>query len=134
MADTINYVLDPIGFIRSGLRTREDAPRQGFEGAPDVWLELAEAVAPALQGVEVGDEFVVITWPPVHEIKGDGDGDKQRNADKPNEVEREQPPEKLSDMLDIRLATCWSFSSRIKKLMEENKKELHNAGRRDGGS
>ena len=62
MTDTINYLLDPIGYIRSSLRTREDAPRQGSEGAPDAWLEVKEAFGSALDGVVPGDEVIVITW------------------------------------------------------------------------
>ena len=62
MSDTINYLLDPIGFIRSSLRTREDAPRQGYEGAPDAWLELKEDFVAALGGMAVGDQVIVITW------------------------------------------------------------------------
>jgi len=32
--------LKPIGFIRSTLTRREDAPRQGFLGGCEAWLEL----------------------------------------------------------------------------------------------
>jgi len=35
---------------------------------------------------------------------------------------------KLSEILEIRQNTCWTYSSKIKKLMEERKKELRNAG------
>lgn len=35
---------------------------------------------------------------------------------------------KLSDILAIRQSTCWSYSSKIKKLMEERKKQLKEAG------
>jgi tRNA-Thr(GGU) m(6)t(6)A37 methyltransferase TsaA len=62
MSATINYLLNPIGFIQSSLRTREDAPRQGYEGAPEAWLELKEGFVPALQGVNVGEEVILITW------------------------------------------------------------------------
>jgi tRNA (Thr-GGU) A37 N-methylase len=34
--------LRPIGVIRSRLKTREKAPKQGSEGAPDAWLELRQ--------------------------------------------------------------------------------------------
>ncbi len=34
-----SYTLEPVGFIRSTLKRREEAPRQGAEGAPDAWLE-----------------------------------------------------------------------------------------------
>jgi hypothetical protein len=35
---------------------------------------------------------------------------------------------KLSEILSIRQSTCWAYSSRIKKLMTDRKKELRNAG------
>src|SRR5579885_3234999 len=55
-------VLRPIGYIRSQIRKREDAPRQGSEGAPDAWLEISKAAVPALQGLQPSDEVIVITW------------------------------------------------------------------------
>ena len=63
------YTLEPIGFIRSTVKGREDAPRQGPEGAPDVWLEIEPRFADALLGMEVGRELIVITW--LHEAKRD---------------------------------------------------------------
>jgi tRNA-Thr(GGU) m(6)t(6)A37 methyltransferase TsaA len=56
------YILSPIGVLRSPLTRREDAPRQGSEGAPDAWLEVAEAFAEGLAGLAVGDDLIVITW------------------------------------------------------------------------
>jgi len=35
---------------------------------------------------------------------------------------------KLSEILDIRQSTCWSYRDKIKKVMEDRKKELKNAG------
>jgi len=35
---------------------------------------------------------------------------------------------RLSELLSIRQSTCWAFSSRVKKVMEERKKELRKAG------
>jgi len=52
----------PIGVIRSRLARRADAPMQGFEGAPDAWLDVHAWAADALRGVAVGDELIVITW------------------------------------------------------------------------
>jgi tRNA-Thr(GGU) m(6)t(6)A37 methyltransferase TsaA len=60
--DTVSYALEPIGFIRSSLRTRGEAPKQGREGAPEAWLEVAPAVAAGLEGIALGDEIIVITW------------------------------------------------------------------------
>ena len=54
--------LRPIGVIRSALKARGEAPKQGSEGAPDAWLEIRPWAAEALQGLCLGDEIVVITW------------------------------------------------------------------------
>jgi tRNA-Thr(GGU) m(6)t(6)A37 methyltransferase TsaA len=54
--------LRPVGVIRSALKARGDAPRQGREGAPDAWLEVRRWAAEALHGLAVGDEIIVITW------------------------------------------------------------------------
>lgn len=62
MTDSSTYELHPIGVIRSSLKRREDAPRQGWKGAPAAWIELREELAAALQGIEVGHELVIITW------------------------------------------------------------------------
>jgi len=63
------YTLEPVGFIRSVLKRREEAPRQGSEGAPDAWLEIEPQFAEALLGMEVGHELIVITW--LHETRRD---------------------------------------------------------------
>jgi tRNA-Thr(GGU) m(6)t(6)A37 methyltransferase TsaA len=54
--------LHAIGVIRSTLKSRSEAPRQGREGAPDAWLEVHRSVAKGLDGIAVGDEIVVVTW------------------------------------------------------------------------
>jgi len=59
---TDSYTLRPIGSIRSDLRNLRDAPRQGSEGAPDAWLELASEFELGLRGIAVGDEVIVVTW------------------------------------------------------------------------
>jgi tRNA-Thr(GGU) m(6)t(6)A37 methyltransferase TsaA len=56
------YVLSPIGVVRSPLRDRADAPRQGSEGAPDARIALEPSFADALQGIRIGDELVLLTW------------------------------------------------------------------------
>ena len=56
------YPLHPIGFIRSTLRTRREAPCQGAEGAPDVWLDLISDFSPGLLGIAAGAEVIVVTW------------------------------------------------------------------------
>jgi tRNA-Thr(GGU) m(6)t(6)A37 methyltransferase TsaA len=55
-------VLRPIGVIRSTLKSRSNAPMQGYEGAPDAWLEVFPFAAPAAEELAVGDEIIVVTW------------------------------------------------------------------------
>lgn len=57
-----SYTIKPIGVIRSDLTSREGAPHQGFEGAPDAWLEMNSTVVEGLGGISAGDEMVLITW------------------------------------------------------------------------
>ena len=54
--------LRPVGVIRSELRTRGQAPRQGREGAPDAWLEIHSWAQRGLGGLAPGDEVLVLTW------------------------------------------------------------------------
>jgi tRNA-Thr(GGU) m(6)t(6)A37 methyltransferase TsaA len=56
------FQLRPIGLIRSSIKDRSKAPKQGSEGAPDVWLEVRSFAEDALDGLKVGDEIVVLTW------------------------------------------------------------------------
>src|SRR5262245_66079596 len=73
--------LRPIGVIRSTLKARSKAPKQGSEGAPDAWLHVYEWAADALHRLAVGDEIIVITW--FHRARRDvylG----QRRSDPPN--------------------------------------------------
>ena len=54
--------LRPVGVIRSELRSRREAPKQGSEGAPDAWLEVHRWAERGLRGLAVGDRVIVITW------------------------------------------------------------------------
>ena len=76
------YTLEPIGFIRSAVKGRQDAPRQGPEGAPDAWLEIEPRFADALLGIDVGHELIVITW--LHEARRDVlQGHPRNDANRP---------------------------------------------------
>jgi tRNA-Thr(GGU) m(6)t(6)A37 methyltransferase TsaA len=91
-------VARPVGIIRSSLKTRAEAPRQGREGAPDAWLEVRPSLAQALDGIAVGDEIVILTW--LHRARRDvlkvyprGDRERPltgvfatRSPDRPNPV------------------------------------------------
>ena len=56
------YELRPIGRISSSLRSLDQAPRQGAEGAPDAWLELDPAAARGIDDLAVGEKIVIVTW------------------------------------------------------------------------
>jgi tRNA-Thr(GGU) m(6)t(6)A37 methyltransferase TsaA len=53
---------EPIGVVRSPLRSRKDAPRSARDGAPAAVLELGERFAAALEGVRAGMDLVLVTW------------------------------------------------------------------------
>lgn len=57
-----SYTIQPIGVIRSELASREAAPCQGYDGAPDAWLVVNSTVAEGLEGIAAGDEIILITW------------------------------------------------------------------------
>jgi len=63
------YLLRPIGIVRSLLRSRKGCPKQGWEGAPDAWLEIDAAFTDALDGIAVGSEILILTW--LHEGRRD---------------------------------------------------------------
>jgi tRNA-Thr(GGU) m(6)t(6)A37 methyltransferase TsaA len=56
------FGLRPIGVIRSDLKTRTEAPRQGEEGAPDAWLDVEPWAQRGLRGVVAGSRVVIVTW------------------------------------------------------------------------
>ena len=56
------FLLRPIGFVRSALKSRAECPKQGHEGAPDAWIDMDMAYAPALEGLSPGQEVLVLTW------------------------------------------------------------------------
>ncbi|CAN5186114.1 tRNA (N6-threonylcarbamoyladenosine(37)-N6)-methyltransferase TrmO [soil metagenome] len=58
----ISYTIEPIGVIRSELASREAAPLQGYEGAPEAWLELTAPVEQGLVGLTAGDDVIILTW------------------------------------------------------------------------
>jgi len=61
--------LRPIGIIRSSIKKRSEAPKQGSEGAPDAWLEVSPLVAEGLDGLAAGDDVIVVTW--LHQARRD---------------------------------------------------------------
>ena len=56
------YLLRPIGVVRSSLKRRENCPHQGWEGAPEAWLEIDPAFVDGLDGIAPGSEVILLTW------------------------------------------------------------------------
>lgn len=54
--------LRAVGVVRSPLTDRDQAPKQGDEGAPEAWVEFEPWVADAVAGIGAGDELLVLTW------------------------------------------------------------------------
>jgi tRNA-Thr(GGU) m(6)t(6)A37 methyltransferase TsaA len=61
------FEISPIGRIHSTLKQRSGAPRQAWDGAPNVKLEILTAFVNALEGIKAGQEIWVLTW--LHESK-----------------------------------------------------------------
>ena len=67
MATPVSHSVHPIGFFRSEIKRPDETPRQGKEGAPDVWLKVSPRFAKGVQDIAVGQEIIVITW--LHEAE-----------------------------------------------------------------
>ena len=57
-----SLTLRPIGYVRSELREREQAPKQGFEGAPPSWLVFDAEFLQGLGDLTVGQDVLLLTW------------------------------------------------------------------------
>ena len=58
----MTYELRAIGRVESPLVDRDDAPKQGDEGAPEAWIAFDSAVRDAYADIAAGDEVLVLTW------------------------------------------------------------------------
>lgn len=56
------FLVEPIGIIRSEIKSREDAPLFYDEGAPNAVLEISPAYIDGLDRMRAGAEIIVITW------------------------------------------------------------------------
>jgi len=69
MPTTRAYTVHPVGTIRSELKMRAQAPKQGEHGAPAAWIEIDSAFTAALDGIRTADELLILTW--LHASKRD---------------------------------------------------------------
>ena len=56
------YGVRPIGWVRSPLTDRAQAPKQGDEGGPDAWLEFDSSVRAALGDLRADADVLLLTW------------------------------------------------------------------------
>ncbi|HCL79092.1 MAG TPA: tRNA (N6-threonylcarbamoyladenosine(37)-N6)-methyltransferase TrmO [Synergistaceae bacterium] len=54
--------LRPVGVVRSPFSSREECPRQGDKGGADGVVHIFPEFSEALDGVEEGDEVLILTW------------------------------------------------------------------------
>jgi tRNA-Thr(GGU) m(6)t(6)A37 methyltransferase TsaA len=94
----MSFAVEPIGTVGSPITDSGSAPRQPDEGAPPATITLDRRLVPALSGLRVGDEIVVLTW--LHRARRDDlvthprdDPDRPlegvfstRSADRPNPI------------------------------------------------
>ena len=58
----VKFTIHPIGVVHSALTTREAAPKQGHEGAPEARVEIFPAFREGIEGLAAGAEIILITW------------------------------------------------------------------------
>ena len=69
MTATATRELVPIGWVRSPLKHRREAPKQGYEGAPDARIHVEPQFRPGLDRLAAGQELWILTW--LHESQRD---------------------------------------------------------------
>jgi tRNA-Thr(GGU) m(6)t(6)A37 methyltransferase TsaA len=62
-----SYQLCPVGIVRSPIKRRADAPRSGSAGGPVAQVQIYLPFLPALEGIAVGQEIIILTW--LHEAR-----------------------------------------------------------------
>lgn len=59
--------ISAVGYVRSSLKERSGAPRQGWEGSPNARLEVHPAFVECLEGIQPGQDIWMFTW--LHEAQ-----------------------------------------------------------------
>jgi tRNA-Thr(GGU) m(6)t(6)A37 methyltransferase TsaA len=60
--DETPFAVRRIGIVESPLTDPKSAPKQGYEGSPEAWLVFDVDVLDGLQGIQPGDQVLVLTW------------------------------------------------------------------------
>ena len=56
------FVIQPIGRVKSSLKNKAEAPHQDNEGAPSAWIEIGDSYSEGIQDIRVDQEILVFTW------------------------------------------------------------------------
>ncbi len=62
MNPPVSYPIHPIGIVRSAITRRADAPRSSSADGPVAQVQVDATFLPALDGIAVGQEIIVLTW------------------------------------------------------------------------
>jgi tRNA-Thr(GGU) m(6)t(6)A37 methyltransferase TsaA len=62
MTTSATYEVFPIGSVRSRLKRRADAPKQGYEGAPEASIEIEARFLPGIDRLAEGEDLLILTW------------------------------------------------------------------------
>ncbi|MBW1739706.1 MAG: tRNA (N6-threonylcarbamoyladenosine(37)-N6)-methyltransferase TrmO [Deltaproteobacteria bacterium] len=57
-----DYKIRPIGWVRSPLKERHEAPHQGRRAGVEAELIIEEVVLQGLEGIQTGDKLFVLCW------------------------------------------------------------------------
>ena len=69
MSSATSHTVFPIGRVHSPLRRPGDAPKQGYEGAPNARIQIETSFLPGLDGIGPGQQILILTW--LHEARRD---------------------------------------------------------------
>jgi tRNA-Thr(GGU) m(6)t(6)A37 methyltransferase TsaA len=62
MESSKSHSVRPIGWVHSPLKRRADAPKQGYEGAPNARIQIEPAFMRGLDGVVADQSLLILTW------------------------------------------------------------------------
>jgi tRNA-Thr(GGU) m(6)t(6)A37 methyltransferase TsaA len=69
MSSSRGYTLLPIGRVHSPLEQLAEAPKQGYEGAPDARVKIDPAYLSGLDGIDADQYVLILTW--LHQARRD---------------------------------------------------------------
>lgn len=58
----LDLELKVIGWVRSSIKSPAQAPKQEYEGAPDVWIDMEPAFKKAMHSLKPGARYLILTW------------------------------------------------------------------------